>query len=116
MSTTVLVVDDDDAVRNVIVSALEDAGLGCIEARDGREGVLLARSRLPDLVMLDVVMPQLAGDEAQLVLRHDPRTRYIPVIFVTGEGKSRDTAARLLAGADYYPAKPFSIEELVVRV
>ncbi len=116
MSTTVLVVDDDDDVRGVIVTALEDAGYACIQARNGREGVQLARSELPDLVILDIVMPELSGDEAQRVLRHDPRTRYIPVIFVTGQGKSRDKAARLLGGADDYVSKPFAIDELVARV
>lgn len=116
VSRSVLVVDDDDAVRGVIVSALEDAGYACIEARDGREGVQLARERLPDLVILDIVMPELTGDEAQRILRHDHRTRYIPVIFVTGQGKSRDKAARLLGGADDYVSKPFAIEELVARV
>ena len=116
MSTSVLVVDDDGAVRDVIVAALEDAGYQCLEARDGREGLRLARERLPDLVVLDVVMPELSGDEVQRALRHDHRTRYIPVIFVTGQGTTRDTAARLLAGADDYVAKPFVIEELVARV
>ncbi len=111
-----LVVDDDDAVRRAIVSALEDEGYTCVEARDGREGVDLARARLPDLVILDVVMPELSGDEAQRILRHDQRTRYIPVIFVTGQGKSRDKAARLLRGADDYVSKPFALDELLARV
>jgi diguanylate cyclase (GGDEF)-like protein len=61
-------------------------------------------------------MPELSGDEAQRILRNDPRTRYIPVMFVTGQGKSRDKAARLLGGADDYVAKPFALDELVARV
>ncbi|HZP97034.1 MAG TPA: response regulator [Candidatus Limnocylindria bacterium] len=116
MSASVLVVDDDDAVRAIIVAALEDAGYACSEARDGREAVHLARERLPDLVVLDIVMPELSGDEVLRILRHDQRTRYTPVIFVTAQGTSRDKATRLLGGADDYIAKPFSIEELVARV
>ncbi|HEU5287117.1 MAG TPA: response regulator, partial [Candidatus Limnocylindria bacterium] len=116
MRASVLVVDDDEGVRSVITTALEDAGYRCLVARDGREGVQIARAKLPDLVILDIVMPELSGDEAQRMLRHDPRTRYIPVMFVTGQGKSRDKAARLLGGADDYVTKPFAIEELVARV
>ena len=111
-----LVVDDDEGIRSVITSALEDAGYQCLQARNGREGVQIARAKLPDLVILDIVMPELSGDEAQRILRHDPRTRYIPVMFVTGQGKSQDKAARLLGGADDYVSKPFAIEELVARV
>jgi diguanylate cyclase (GGDEF)-like protein len=116
MSTRVLVVDDDDAVRQVIVDALEDVGFVCLQARNGREGVAVARERRPDLVILDIVMPEMNGDEAQQALRRDMRTRYIPVVFVTGQGKTREKAARLLGGADDYIPKPFAIEELVARV
>lgn len=116
MSASVLVVDDDDAVRRVIVEALQDAGYACIEAHDGREGLTLAREHLPDLVVLDIVMPYLSGDDLQRALRADIRTRYIPVMFVTGQGRTRDKATRLLGGADDYVSKPFAIDELTARV
>ena len=116
MSTTVLVADDDEAVRQVITSALGDAGYDCLEARDGEEALAVARTSLPDLIVLDIVMPRRSGDDVQDTLRADQRTRYIPVIFVTGRGETREKAVRLLRGADDYIAKPFDISELVARV
>ncbi len=116
MTTHVLVADDDDEVRHLIVEALSDAGYRCHEARDGREAVAVARETMPDLIVLDVLMPVMTGDEAQQALRADRHTRYIPVMFVTGRGQTRDLAARLQSGADDYIAKPFAIEELLARV
>lgn len=111
-----LVVDDDEAVRTLIVSALHDAGYDCLEAADGEQALRVARTMLPELIVLDVVMPQRSGDEVHDELRRDQRTRYIPVIFVTGRGESREKATRLLRGADDYIAKPFDIYEFVARV
>ena len=116
MGSTVLVVDDDAGVRRVIVDALRDEGYRCVEAADGAGGLALARELVPDLVVLDIVMPRMSGDELQRALRAHPRTRYVPVIFVTGQDRTRDKAARLLGGADDYVAKPFALEELVARV
>lgn len=116
MSMSVLVVDDDEAVRAVIVNALHDAGYACLEARDGDEALAAAHAATPDLIVLDIVMPHRSGDEVHAELRRDQRTRYIPVIFVTGRGESREKAAHLLRGADDYIAKPFDIDELVARV
>ena len=112
----VLVADDDDEVRHLMVEALSDAGYICHEARDGREAVAVARATMPDLIVLDLLMPVMTGDEAQQVLRRDRHTRYIPVMFVTGHGQTRDLAARLQSGADDYIAKPFALDELLARV
>ncbi len=116
MGTRVLVADDDEGIRAVIATALADAGYTCALAGDGREALQLARTFQPEVVLLDVVMPGLDGDEVHAALRADQRTRYIPVIFVTGQGRSRDKAVRLLRGADDYVAKPFDMNELVARV
>ena len=116
LTSRVLVVDDDTAVRDVIVSALTDAGYDCIEAVDGNDAVAKAHAFVPDLVVLDVVMPHMTGDEVQRQLRRIPKTRYIPVIFVTGQGETRDKAQRFAEGADDYITKPFALEELVARV
>ena len=111
-----LVADDDSGVRDVIVTALTDAGYDCIEAVDGNDAVAKAHAFLPDLIVLDVVMPELTGDEVQRRLRRAPRTRYIPVIFVTAQGETRDKAQRFAEGADDYITKPFALDELVARV
>lgn len=116
MTTHVLVADDDDEVRHLIVEVLSDAGYTCHEARDGREAVTAARATMPDLIVLDVLMPVMSGDEAQQALRRDRHTRYIPVMFVTGRGQTRELAARLQSGADDYISKPFAIEELLARI
>ncbi|HEY6959620.1 MAG TPA: response regulator, partial [Candidatus Limnocylindria bacterium] len=116
MTSRVLVVDDDTAVRDVIVTALTDAGYDCIEAIDGSDAVAKAHAFAPDLVVLDVLMPRMSGDEVQRELRRMPRTRYIPVIFVTAQGETHDKAARFAEGADDYITKPFELEELIARV
>lgn len=116
MSDRVLVVDDDPAVREVIVSALSDAGYDCLEAQDGNDAVAKVRAHRPDLVVLDVVMPELRGDEVQRQLRSSLATRYLPVIFVSAQHATREKAQRLLEGADDYITKPFDLEELVARV
>jgi diguanylate cyclase (GGDEF)-like protein len=116
VSERVLVVDDDDAVRQVVIEALSDAGYECIGARDGTEGLRLARAHPPDTVVLDVVMPHLSGDDVHRALRRDLATRYIPVIFLSAQSGAPDKTRRLLDGADDYMAKPFDTDELVARV
>jgi diguanylate cyclase (GGDEF)-like protein len=116
MNERVLVVDDDSAVREVISAALSDAGFDCVEARDGADALELARRHSPDAVVLDVLMPQLSGDEVHHALRRDPITRYTPVIFVSGQREQSDKVRRLTDGADDYLTKPFDTEELAARV
>ena len=116
MDQRVLVVDDDAAVRAVVIEALTGAGYECLGAIDGIEGLRLAHAQPPDAVVLDVVMPQLSGDDVHRALRRDVATRYIPVIFLTGQTETKDKARRLLDGADDYMTKPFDIEELAARV
>jgi diguanylate cyclase (GGDEF)-like protein len=116
VSERVLVVDDDEGVRQVVVEALSDAGYECIGARDGLEGLHLARAHAPDLVVLDVVMPHLSGDEVHRALRRDLATRYVPVIFLSAQSAAPEKTRRLLDGADDYMAKPFDTDELVARV
>ncbi|HEY3218429.1 MAG TPA: response regulator [Candidatus Limnocylindria bacterium] len=116
MDKRVLVVDDDTAVRAVVIEALTDAGYECLGAVDGIEGLRLAHAQPPDVVVLDVVMPQLSGDEVHRALRRDVATRYVPVIFLTGQTETKDKTQRLLDGADDYMTKPFDTEELAARV
>lgn len=111
-----LVVDDDAAVRDVIVSALTDAGYRCSEAADGTDALAKARALSPDLIVLDIVMPGLTGDQVQRELRRSATTRYVPVIFITGQDEPHAKAQRLLEGADDYITKPFELEEVVARV
>ena len=112
----VLVADDDPSTRALIDMALQDAGYDCVLAADGQTALALARATRPDLVVLDVGMPLLNGDEVHRELRRDPRTRYIPVVFVTAKRTAGDMATRLRNGADDYISKPFDVDELVARI
>ena len=116
MRSRVLVADDDAATRTLIDMALQEAGYDCVLAADGRAALEQTRATRPDLVVLDVSMPLLSGDEVQRELRRDPRTRYIPVVFVTAKRTTAEVAARLRNGADDYVAKPFDVDELVARI
>lgn len=116
MASRVLVADDDPSTRSLIDMALHDAGYDCVLAADGKAALEQARATRPDLVILDVGMPLMTGDEVHRELRRDPRTRYIPVVFVTAKGTTGDVAKRLRNGADDYVAKPFDIDELVARI
>jgi len=116
MRSRVLVADDDAATRALIDMALQEAGYDCVLAADGKAALEQTRATRPDLVVLDVAMPLLSGDEVQRELRRDPRTRYIPVVFVTAKRTTAEVAARLRNGADDYVAKPFDVDELVARI
>jgi diguanylate cyclase (GGDEF)-like protein len=110
------VAEDDASTLAMIDMALQDAGYSCLLATDGRAALEQARATRPDLVLLDVGMPVMTGDEVHRELRRDPRTRYIPVVFVTAKRTTGDMAARLRNGADDYVATPFDIDELVARI
>jgi len=116
VSERVLVVDDDRAIREVIVATLSDAGFDCLEADDGARALELARRDAPDAVVLDILMPRLSGDDVHHALRRDPLTRYTPVIFVSAQGDASEKVKRLLDGADDYLTKPFDTDELSARV
>lgn len=116
MHSRVLVADDDPSTRAMIDMALQDAGYDRLLAADGKSALEQARAARPDLIVLDIGMPYLTGDEVHRELRRDPRTRYIPVVFVTAKRTTGEMAARLRNGADDYIAKPFDIDELVARV
>ena len=116
MKNRVLVADDDPSTRALIDMALQEAGYDCVLASDGRSALEQARATRPDLVVLDVGMPFMTGDEVHRELRRDPRTRYIPVVFVTAKRTTAEMAARLRNGADDYVAKPFDVDELVARI
>jgi len=116
MRSRVLVADDDASTRALIDMALQEAGYDCVLAADGRAALERARAVRPDLVVLDIGMPLMSGDEVHRELRRDPRTRYIPVVFVTAKRTTGEMAARLRNGADDYVSKPFDIDELVARI
>ena len=112
----ILVADDDDDIRALVVYRLSRAGYEVVEARDGEEALALALERVPALAVLDVMMPKLDGYEVTRRLRSDEATRRVPVILLTARVQDADVARGFEAGADDYLRKPFSPQELRARV
>jgi len=110
---TVLVVDDEPTLREVVVRYLERAGYRALEAGDGDEAEALLRNRPPDLVILDLMLPGTDGLELCRRIRADSA---LPVIMLTARGEEADRIVGLELGADDYVTKPFSPRELVARV
>lgn len=110
----ILVVDDEDNLRTMLVAALKFEGYDVTDAPNGREGLRSVKESKPDLIVLDVMMPELDGFGMLKRLRETgDRT---PVVFLTAKDTSADAVQGLVLGADDYLAKPFSLEELVARV
>jgi two-component system alkaline phosphatase synthesis response regulator PhoP len=109
----VLLVDDEPLIRETVAEALEADGLRVITAADGREALLRFRADPPDLVLLDLMLPQLSGMEVCRILR---RESAVPIIMLTARDSEVDKVVGLELGADDYVTKPFSLRELQARV
>ncbi len=115
--TCILVVDDEDVSRDVTARVLRNAGLEVLEARDGAEGLRLARSHVPDLVLVDVVLPDIDGLEVARQLKADPALVGVFVVHLSSSRtSSEDQTKGLDAGADGYIARPVANRELLARV
>ncbi len=111
-----LVADDDSDIRELVTFKLTQAGYTVLGAPDGLTALELARTRLPDLVVLDLMMPGLSGLDVCAELRRSPATAGLPVIMLTAKAQEQDVTAGFATGADDYVVKPFSPRELVSRV
>ena len=116
MATDVLVVEDEPDIRNLIVHHLTREGFRCRTAASGPEALARVRSSPPDLVVLDLMLPEMDGLEVCRRLRGDPATAALPLIMLTAKTDEVDRIVGLELGADDYLAKPFSPKELVARV
>jgi DNA-binding response OmpR family regulator len=112
----VLVADDEEDIRALVAFRLRRAGYDVITAADGAEALTLATTRLPDLIVLDMMMPKATGLEVTRSLREQDSTRDIPVILLTARAQEADVASGFEAGADDYVKKPFSPMDLQLRV
>jgi DNA-binding response OmpR family regulator len=112
---TVLVVDDEPTIVEVVARYMERAGYETLEAADGLEALQLAEQRRPDLIVLDVMLPGIDGIEVMRRL-HERPGKPVPVILLTARGEESDRLVGLRRGADDYVVKPFSPAELVARV
>ncbi len=111
-----LVIEDEPDVRSVIEYNLALAGHEVVVAGDGRQGLRLAREIRPDLVLLDLMLPDLSGIEVCRALKDDQELRGTPVLVVSALGEEIDRVVGFELGADDYVTKPFSVRELVLRV
>ena len=113
---TVLVVDDDPVILKLLEVNFEMEGFEVVRAADGAEGLERARAVLPDIVVLDVMMPRMTGYEVAKALREDNDTAHIPIIFVTARAQSSDVERGMELGVDDYVTKPFDPLDLIARV
>lgn len=112
----ILVADDDDDIRSLVTFRLERSGYEVVQAVDGDEALRLALERIPDLAILDVMMPKQTGYEVTRAIRANEATRRMPVILLTARVQEADVTRGFDAGADDYIKKPFSPQELRARV
>jgi len=110
------VVDDEPEAVELVRFNLEQAGYAVVDAADGAEALRKARSNTPSLIVLDLMLPEIAGLEVCKLLRHDPSTARIPIVMLTAKAAEIDRVLGLELGADDYITKPFSPRELVLRV
>jgi DNA-binding NarL/FixJ family response regulator len=112
----ILVIDDDAKMRRQMAALLASEGYQTVEARNGREGVELARQEKPDLVLCDITMPEMNGHRVLETLRGDTATAHLPFVFLTGWGEREDLRTGMNLGADDYLVKPVEPAELLTAV
>lgn len=113
MDKTILVIDDDPHIREIVQYSLEKAGFRVITAADGKAGIEAFEANAPDLLVLDIVMPEMEGTE---VCRQVRKKSEVPIVFLTSVDDELDRILGLEIGGDDYVTKPFSPRELVARV
>src|SRR5262252_9143883 len=112
----ILIVDDDEDILLIVQTILASAGYSAFTAHNGREGVETARELRPDLILLDVMMPELSGWEVCTTLKNAPETRQIPIAMLTVKSEIRDLITGMQVGADDYITKPFTRRKLLSTV
>jgi len=116
MAQSILVIDDDIISQNMLRSTLAQAGYSVTVASDGYEGIKKASEQLPDLIILDIMMPEMDGGEFAIILKNDPTTKDIPVIFlsslITGKAKKSNSKMEAIV----YLPKPYNRDDLLNEV
>ena len=116
MTNVILIVEDESRNLTLLRDLLQVSGYSTIEATDGEKGVELAKASKPDLILMDVQMPEMDGLEATRILKADTTTGNIPVLALTSYAMKGDKEKILEVGCDGYLAKPFDIQELLKKV
>jgi two-component system, OmpR family, phosphate regulon response regulator PhoB len=116
MPANILLVEDEPAIQELIAANLARAGHHVLRAADAETAQRIVRDALPDLILLDWMLPGMSGIDFARRLRADERTRAIPIIMLTARGEEQDKVTGLETGADDYITKPFSPRELMARI
>ena len=112
----ILIAEDEADVRKLLVDAFEINGFDAVGVADGVEAVAEANRRKPDLILLDVRMPNMTGFEACQILKAQENTKQIPIVFLSAYGQEAEVKTGLSLGAEEYLLKPFALHELVFRI
>jgi CheY-like chemotaxis protein len=112
----ILIAEDERDIRDLIAFTLRFAGYEVLTANNGEEAVQMTQKELPDLVLTDVRMPKMTGYEACKLIKADPATRHIPVVFLSAKGQEAEVQTGLASGGDEYLLKPFAPDQLTRKV
>jgi two-component system, OmpR family, alkaline phosphatase synthesis response regulator PhoP len=116
MAQRILIADDEENIVISLEFLMKREGFEVLIARDGEQALEMIRAELPDLVLLDVMMPKKSGFEVCQEIKTDPQLRTVKILMLTAKGRETEIAKGLALGADSYVTKPFSTKDLVERV
>jgi CheY-like chemotaxis protein len=117
MGKKILAVDDEDDVLKMLVKRLTNAGYAVVTAQNGKEGIRMAKSEKPDLIVMDINMPEMDGAQAGQILKNDPQTKHIPILYLTClVTKNEVEKTQNMIGGNYFIAKPYNPEELLMKI
>ncbi len=112
----ILIVDDEQDIVESIKFVLEASGYSCYTAFDGEEGLRLAKEIMPDLIILDVMMPKINGYKISRLLKYDSKYKNIPILMITARSQEEDKLIGEETGADEYITKPFDLDDVLKQV
>ena len=116
MGKTILIVEDEPRNLKLLRDLLQRFGYEILEAPDGEQGVKITMEKIPDLILMDIMMPKMDGLEATRIIKADNKTKHIPVIALTSYAMKGDREKTLEAGCDGYIAKPIDIQEVLKTI
>jgi two-component system, cell cycle response regulator DivK len=116
MAKTILIVEDEPRNLKLLRDLLQRFGHVTIEAADGEQGVALAREKIPDLILMDIMMPKMDGLEATRIIKADTKTKHIPILALTSYAMKGDKEKTIEAGCNAYIAKPVDIQEVLKAI
>ena len=116
MGKTILIVEDEPRNLKLLRDLLQRFGYEILEATDGEQGVKSAGEKMPDLILMDIMMPKMDGLEATRIIKADTKTKHIPIIALTSYAMKGDREKTIEAGCDGYIAKPIDIKEVLKTI